>query len=137
MPNGDLHSRFRPPATEEPYPKRAIGRRYRRSALGKVAADMPPTTAATTVVEPIGSPVPGVIPEPIAARPTPRQGEAPSPAVRALVDICEARYALDQRERELVSVARSEGASWGAIADALDESRATIFRRHRAPDTVA
>jgi hypothetical protein len=36
-----------------------------------------------------------------------------------------------------VSVARSEGASWGAIADALDESRATIFRRHRAPDTVA
>jgi IS30 family transposase len=54
-----------------------------------------------------------------------------------LVDICEARYALDQRERELVSVARSEGASWGAIAAALDESRATIFRRHRAPDTVA
>jgi hypothetical protein len=105
--------------------------------LGKVAPDMPPTTAATTVVEPLGSPVPGVIPEPVAARPTPRQGEALSPAVRALVDICQARFALDQRERELVSVARSEGASWGAIADALDESRATIFRRHRAPDTVA
>ena len=98
---------------------------------------MPPTTAATTVFEPIGSPVPGVIPGPVAAPAAPGQGEAPSPAVRALVDICEARIALDQRERELVSVARSEGASWGAIAAALDEFRATIFRRHRAPDTVA
>jgi hypothetical protein len=64
-------------------------------------------------------------------------GSDESPAVRALVGICEARLALDQRERELVPVARSEGASWGAIADALAESRATIFRRHRAPDTVA
>jgi len=58
-------------------------------------------------------------------------------SLRALVGIREARLALDQRERELVSVARSEGVSWGAIADALGESRATIFRRHRDPDTVA
>jgi IS30 family transposase len=60
-----------------------------------------------------------------------------NPTLRALVGIREARLVLDQRERELVSVARSEGVSWGAIADALDESRATIFRRHRDPDTVA
>jgi hypothetical protein len=114
---------------------------------------MPPTTAATTVVEAdrLAGPREDVRAmnehATSSANPLRLEGQLDahdivsrrdeSPAVRALVDICEARFALDQRERELVSVARSEGASWGAIADALDESRATIFRRHRAPDTVA
>jgi hypothetical protein len=45
------------------------------------------------------------------------------------------RASLRAREDRLVRAARDEGASWGAIARALQQSRQWVHQRHRASCT--